>query len=454
MSEKYFKDIPGDFLGLIGNPCRQSLSPLLHHIFCREAGLSLPYLTEEPKEGELQALIEGLSTSKCRGLNVTVPYKEKIIPYLSGTEPLAAAVGAVNTLLPAEGGFQGYNTDVFGFTKALEELGISPADEKVLILGAGGAARAVIYALLSEGAEVDLWNRSRERAQALCEQFWAYGAILRVINPDELIPEDYSLIVSTLPIEAENSFLSAFPSFGEKISAKVISIAYSARISPLEAICEAKKLFFCGGLPMLFYQGLKSFEIWTGISFPEERVKAMKQEFSEKASCKLILTGFMGAGKTSLGRKAAEELGRPFYDTDRIIELRSGLSVRQIFEQKGEAYFRSLEKDILNELLSSPEAPVIALGGGTVTDPDNRKRLMEAPHFTVWLKCSPKSMQRRLRFKSDRPLLKGKNRSELIELSASREAFYREISDAELMTERSISRNTKELIRLWKQFMF
>ena len=157
--------------GLIGNPVEHTLSPVIHNTLAQRFGHNLVYVPFPVEAGRVTEAVAGASALQLLGLNVTVPYKGEVIPCLCEVDSLAAAIGAVNTLVAAPGGFKGYNTDMEGLYRAMTTEGIRIADEEIILLGAGGAARAVAYLCAVKGAKrVYLLNRTVEKAQKVAEE--------------------------------------------------------------------------------------------------------------------------------------------------------------------------------------------------------------------------------------------------------------------------------------------
>ena len=157
--------------GLIGNPVEHTLSPVIHNTLSMVLGENLAYVPFRVENGRLEDAVKGAFALNLLGLNVTVPYKSDVIPYLTDIDPLAENIGAVNTLVRTETGYKGYNTDMPGLYRAMCEDGVKVKGEKVLILGAGGVARAVAMLLLDKGArEAILLNRTVQKAQEVADE--------------------------------------------------------------------------------------------------------------------------------------------------------------------------------------------------------------------------------------------------------------------------------------------
>ena len=157
--------------GLIGNPVEHTLSPLIHNTMAERLGQELVYVPFHVEQGKLAEAIKGAEALNILGLNVTVPYKSEVIAHLAGIDELARNIGAVNTLVRTTGGYKGYNTDMEGLYRAMASEGIKIAGEQIILLGAGGAARAVAWLCATKGAErVYLLNRTSDKAETVAEE--------------------------------------------------------------------------------------------------------------------------------------------------------------------------------------------------------------------------------------------------------------------------------------------
>lgn len=161
--------------GLIGCPVEHTLSPLIHNTLSELLGLNLAYVPFPVREEGLEAAVKGAYALGITGLNVTVPHKEKVLPYLAETDGLAEKIGAVNTLVKSGGGYKGYNTDMPGLCRAMASDGIHLKKEQVLILGAGGVARAVAVMLADKAENIWILNRTVDRAAMIAEEVNVYA---------------------------------------------------------------------------------------------------------------------------------------------------------------------------------------------------------------------------------------------------------------------------------------
>ena len=258
--------------GLLANPIGHSLSPRFQNALAAYCGENAAYLPFEVKRPEcLEAALIGAHALGIAGLNVTVPYKEAVIPYLSGLSEEARRIGAVNTLVRSEEGYIGHNTDIAGMESMLLRQGLSIRGAKVLVLGAGGAARsAAVLAALKGAAELVILNRNKERAEALAASLRGMAPKLPVfadcLDAWEKLPGDSYLCIQCTSVgmwpKVEETVI-ADPRFYEKLSAAA-DIVYTPAETKFLRLARAAGKPTVGGLPMLISQGVHAFSLWTG----------------------------------------------------------------------------------------------------------------------------------------------------------------------------------------------
>jgi shikimate dehydrogenase len=262
--------------GLIGHPVEHSLSPLIHNYAFNSLDLNCVYTVFDVLPEKLEEAVKGVKALGIRGVNVTVPHKEKIIEYLDVVSEEALKIGAVNTVVNEEGILKGYNTDVYGFIDSLIEAGEKIERRKAVVLGAGGASKAVCVALALDGIDsIIVANRSVERAKDLSEYIkkeFKISCDYCSINEVEEIPEIDMLINTTS--------VGMYPKVEDSpVSEKVVSKAkfvYDVIYNPLETVFlkYAKKngIKYSNGLSMLLNQANYSFKLWTGGFFDKNLV--------------------------------------------------------------------------------------------------------------------------------------------------------------------------------------
>lgn len=255
-------------LGLIGYPIKHSLSPWIHETFLEKTNLKGTYSIIEIEERSFAEEIEKLKKRDINGFNVTVPYKEKIIPFLDEIDPQASAIGAVNTVQNKDGKWIGYNTDGIGYMRSLISKYPELKKDKniaILLLGAGGAAKGILHALVENGyTNITIANRSLDRASELAK---ANGQIeILPLNDAEANLAAYSLIIQTTSVGMKpNADRSIISLANVRKGAIVSDIVYQPLVTNFlkEASFHGARIHF--GHTMLLYQAQYAFEIWTGI---------------------------------------------------------------------------------------------------------------------------------------------------------------------------------------------
>ena len=261
--------------GLIGHPVEHSMSPVLHHTLADILGHEIAYVPFDVKR-DLQSAVKGAYELNIQGMNVTVPYKQEVMSYLSEIDPLAKKIGAVNTLVRCEGGYKGYNTDMPGLKRAMEQDGVTIAGSNFYLIGAGGVARAVLLMLLENGAKhIHLLNRSVDRAADLMKTFEKeYRA--EVTYGDLKSYKNVSL-ENAIAIQATN--VGMYPNVEEAAIEELdfyknIDVAYDLIFNP--AVTKFMRLAeTCGkraynGLKMLLFQGIIAYEYWNKVSVSDD----------------------------------------------------------------------------------------------------------------------------------------------------------------------------------------
>jgi len=260
-------------VGLIGYPLAHSISPAFQQAALDHVGIDARYELWETERDALAERVAGIRRPDCLGANVTVPHKELVVPMLDEIDPLAARIGAVNTIVNRDGRLCGYNTDMTGFARALrEEGGFDPSGAHVVLLGAGGAGRATTMALVqAKAASVAIFDIATERAQQLVEDLGCRGeTTLHAMAPEEetlaAATKRCHLLVNCTPIGMRHSKEEHdLPMPAEFIHPDmlVFDIIYNPLKTRLLAEARRRGARTLGGLPMLVYQGAASFELWT-----------------------------------------------------------------------------------------------------------------------------------------------------------------------------------------------
>ncbi|OGO19418.1 MAG: shikimate dehydrogenase [Chloroflexi bacterium RBG_16_50_11] len=273
---------------LIGDPVEHTMSPAMHNAAYKKLGLDYVYIPFRVSPEQLPQAVAGLRALNVRGFNITIPHKVNIIPLLDSLDPLAEKIGAVNTVVNTDGELRGYNTDAEGFLRALLERGIKPEGKNIVILGAGGASRAISYSLAAKDARLTILNRQQELD-------WAENIALLI--RDELRKEVRVLELGNLA--------KALSGTGLLVNATSVGMHPAVNDSPVPAGLLDKVPFVfdivynpiktkllreaaaagaktIGGVDMLAWQGALAFEMWTGQAAPVELMRSEAIKMLEK----------------------------------------------------------------------------------------------------------------------------------------------------------------------------
>lgn len=288
-----------------------------------------------------------------KGINVTIPYKKDVIPYLDEMDESAKAIGAVNTIINVDGKLKGYNTDFGGFLYMVKAHNVHMEGKKVLIIGNGGACAAVKAVCKHENAkDIVIVSRSANR-----------GAI----GYDEMYTShlDADIVVNTSPVGMFPNIANApiDVSWFHKLEC-VLDVVYNPILTRLCFEAQEADIKRVIGLEMLIAQAKYTFEIFENMSFDDSIIDEIKKEML-KDRFNIVLIGMPSAGKTTIGKMLEEKLGKEFFDLDDMIIAKAGKSIPEIFQESGEAGFRAIETEVAIEA-SKMNNKIIATGGGVV----------------------------------------------------------------------------------------
>jgi len=274
---------------IFGDPVEHSLSPVMHNAAFESMGLNMAYVpfhVGAASLGVLKNAVAGIRALNILGVNVTIPHKQKVIKYLDAVDPVALAIGAVNTIVNKEGVLHGYNTDGAGYLLSLrEELAFTPAGKKILLLGAGGAARGIFFSLLHGKAKsIVIANRTLKKADRLAAEFKAHAGETEVrstgLKKNLIRPyaPDADLVINTTSLGLMGHGKADLPL--EDLPAKAIVSDIVYRPLETDLIKDARRIGLQThtGLGMLVHQGALSFELWTGLTAPADVMKTAALE--------------------------------------------------------------------------------------------------------------------------------------------------------------------------------
>ena len=397
--------------GLLGRKLGHSYSPQIHsHLASYEYTL----FEKEPEELE-----DFLKNGSFTGLNVTIPYKKDVIPYLDELSPTAKRLGAVNTIVRREdGSLIGHNTDYFGFCSMVGRSGLTVAGKKVLVLGSGGASNTAVAALEEMGAQVVVISRSGEN------------------NYDNLhLNADAAVIVNTTPV-------GMYPKTGvspislerfQKLEG-VLDVVYNPARTQLLLDAESRGLIAMNGLWMLVAQAKESAEWFAGVQIPDGKIAQIHGLLRAQME-NTVLIGMPGCGKTTVGQALATMQGKRFVDADAVLEERVGRKITDIIPTDGEEAFRQMETDTLAEL-GKQSGLVIATGGGCVTRERNYP-LLHQNGTILWLTRELDKLPTH-----GRPL---SQTGKLQQMYAVREPMYRRFADAVISNDAAVEQTIAQI---------
>ena len=403
---------------VIGKSLPHTFSPEIHGMFGLDYGV-----VELPEVEDLASFVKN---NDYDGFNVTIPYKRDIMAMITHISDDALAIGAVNTVVRKDGELYGYNTDVDGIRYALKHAGIDVTNKKVAILGSGGTAHTAKYALKDLAKEVIVVSRTGE------------------INYNNIYDiKDINVIVNTTPV---GMYPNSDPSPIDLEQLPSVEGVFDAIYNPLRTTlllqAETLGLKTANGLGMLVEQARVARDLFISEDSTEELSDYVLDVLYKKKR-NIVFIGMPGSGKTTFGKLLAEELHKEFIDTDEEIVKREGMSIPQIFEEKGEEYFRNIEMQVVSEI-SSKFNMVISTGGGTPLNKDNRLNLRHNG-FVILVDRPVESLET-----DGRPLSVSMDLREMLE---RRMPIYNKAKDAQIFCDGNIA-NTLRRIRevLWNKF--
>lgn len=402
--------------GLLGRKLGHSYSPQIH---AQLGNYSYELFEVEPEE-----LGNFFSRKDIDAFNVTIPYKKEVIPYLDILSPEAEKLGAVNTVVRmSDGRLLGHNTDCYGFKSLIQKSGISVLGQKVLVLGSGGASNTAVYVLREMGADVTVISRSGENN---------YGNIAKHM--------DAAVIVNTTPVgmypntRVSPVSLDVFPGLKG-----VVDLIYNPSKTKFLLDAQERGIPCFNGLWMLVAQAKEASEWFTGSKISDDVISTIHHSL-EREMLNMILIGMPGSGKSTIGTKLANLLGRKIVDADAEIEKYAGKSIPEIFSQDGEAAFRKMETHVLEDL-GKQSGLIIATGGGCVIRAENKAHLKQNGKI-FWI-------QRDLHLlpTDGRPLSQANPLSILYD---KRKDLYEQFSDMKICNNSDIDNTVNLIVKLWE----
>jgi shikimate dehydrogenase len=410
---------------IAGNPALHSRSPQMFHAAFRALGMdNCFYLRFAASRAE--EVLKAMREVPISGFNVTSPFKEEIVPLLDDVDETARRIGAVNAIIAEGDRLKGFNTDVVGVEGAFGENGVELAGKKAVVLGAGGAAKAAVAALVAANTKVVVVNRTFKKAELIAESFGCGTASMEDLEKEI---DESDILVSCLP-----GGIHVVPAHSLRRGLVILDANYGEKaILAGEGTRRGCTVIDGGG--WLLYQGLATFTLFTGLGNPP--VEVMRKSVFGKhtfSRSNIALIGFMGTGKSVVGRHVSEKLKLPFIDVDSEIEKRNNVTIDEIFRKYGEEVFRKMEREEI-ERVGGLSGRVIACGGGAVLNKSTMNYLKEHC-IIIWLWANIDTILKRTKDSGMRPLLKMKDkRSEAETMLTSRKPYYAEASDLFISTD-------------------
>ncbi|OOB79983.1 MAG: hypothetical protein BEN19_07115 [Epulopiscium sp. Nuni2H_MBin003] len=434
--------LPSKKYALIGEKLGHSMSVNVHKAIFRLQKIEGVYDLYQVPQNKSTSVLEAMKTLDFDGLNVTIPYKEIVIPQLDFVDDIAIKIGAVNTIQIKDNKTYGYNTDYYGFGAMLAYNNVEVTGQEFYVLGAGGSAKSVLAYLKDKGAaSVKLVTRDKTSAKRKFED-------TEIIDYDEFdnISPSYA-IINTTPLGMYPNE-DAMPIKLEKIMyfKVAVDLIYNPVATQFLQIAKECGLKTINGLYMLVAQAVKAQEIWEGRKFEVETTNLIYENLDKICHMRtqsIYLLGFMGTGKTTIGKELAHLLGMKFIDTDAYIEETANMSIKEIFDTKGELYFRQLEQEALLKL---NEPAIYATGGGILTYQENYDLLRTRK--CIYLKNGIETLYERIKNDSNRPLVgtKAALKKRLINRKAAYETCcYIHIDQKNLSIHEVVNQILKEL---------
>ena len=381
----------------------------LPHSFSKEIHGQIGGYAYELKELTPEELPAFMAAQSFRGINVTIPYKQAVIPFLDEIDETARAIGAVNTVVNRNGKLYGFNTDLDGLTRLIRRIGLDLSGKKVLIPGTGGTSRTAAFAAEKLGArEIRKISRTGRDSSLTYEEALRNHTDAEIIlntTPCGMYPEPDA---RPLPLEPFHRLEG------------VADVIYNPLRTRLVLDARGRGIPAEGGLYMLVAQAVRASEHFLDTAYPDgltdriyERILRQKEN--------IVLIGMPGSGKSAVGRILAEKTGRSLADTDQLITEKAGKPIPDIFRENGEPAFRDLESEIIRAL-SKQSGQIISTGGGAVLRPENVTALRQNGRL-FWLDRNPEALVPT----DDRPL--ADTAEKMKQLYRVREPVYRAAAD-------------------------
>ena len=365
---------------LFGWPLGHTMSPELHAQLFEASGQDADYIGVAVPPEDLPEAFE-LAKRKLGGINCTIPHKKAVISLLDEIDTAARDLHSVNTVRFADGKATGFNTDILGFAESLNRDGVSLQGKKVLLLGYGGAASVMAYHCVTQGAYLIITGRNLEKAEALQKQLTdaVPGARISVFSRRH-IPRDIHIVLNSTPVGMYPKENAAPLHYLPHKTEYVFDAIYNPPVTSTMKLANPRKTKTRDGLFMLVMQAAYAQTVWSGVRFEPQACEtilrrtygkmAVKRLHEKHGKKNLVLCGFMGSGKTTVGEALSRLTGREAVDLDQMIETTAGCSIPEIFQREGESGFRARERAAAEEA-GKRTGVILLTGGGIIKTAEN-----------------------------------------------------------------------------------
>jgi len=407
--------------GLIGEHLGHSYSVPIHKLISGE-----DYELREIAPADLGTF---MTRKEFRAINVTIPYKQDVIPYLDEISDTAREIGAVNTIVNRDGRLYGTNTDAAGLQALIARVCPDIRGRKTLVLGTGGTSKTAVYTAKAMGAEpvIRVSRSAREDAVTYEEALRDHRDAEILINttPCGMFPE-----AEDMPVD-----IAGFPALRG-----VVDVIYNPLRTKLVLAALRRGIPAEGGLYMLTAQAVRAAEEFRRIRYDEELTEKIYRRMARDKE-NIVLTGMPGSGKSAVSSILGARTGRDVIDTDRMIVEKAGMEITEIFRRYGEKHFRDLESEVIRKE-AARAGVIISTGGGAILREENVDALRRNGRL-VWLDRKPADLVPT----DDRPL--ADSREKMTALYAAREPIYRATADERIAVTGSAADTASEIESRW-----
>jgi len=399
-SNKYLKKTKKENrFAVVGNPVLHSKSPLIFNEIFTELGVDTHHSYSRIAVSSAKEAIFLFNELMLTGMNVTTPFKKTILDQLELHDNIETAVqriGGGNIVVREKNRLTVYNSDYIGVIESLKIREIEIAGKTVVILGAGNSGRAAAYALKNENVNLIIIDKTFIQAENSAKELGGKAVKIEALRK---ILSHSDIVISTIPSGTE-----LIPEACLRKEQVVFDANY--KNSSLIERAQRRGCIVVKGEEWLLNQAIPAYKYFVGSPLKKSIIKKIRNVLSRpifQIDRNIVLIGFMGSGKTTIGKLLGEKMNIVFKDLDKLIQTQEGRTIKEIFELKGEAYFRKIEKTILKKELVDNKDFVLSCGGGIVLDDEN-KQIIKKKALTIWIYTSIDRTLERLSSK-DRPLL-------------------------------------------------